>query len=53
LDKIPLLPPNIAHSNEQHETIVMAILTGRPDDAAAAMRNHLEGSAALLRGFLA
>lgn len=52
LDKIPLLPPNIAHSNEQHETIVMAILTGRPDDAAAAMRDHLEGSAALLRGFL-
>lgn len=53
LDEIPLLPPNIAHSNEQHETIVMAILTGRPDDAAAAMRAHLEGSAALLRGFLA
>ncbi len=53
LDEIPLLPPNIAHSNEQHETIVMAILTGRPDDAAAAMRAHLEGSASLLRGFLA
>lgn len=53
LDEIPLLPPNIAHSNEQHETIVMAILTGRPDDAAASMRAHLEGSAALLRGFLA
>lgn len=52
LDEIPLLPPNIAHSNEQHETIVMAILTGRPDDAQAAMRAHLEGSAALLRGFL-
>jgi DNA-binding FadR family transcriptional regulator len=53
LDEIPLLPRNIAHSNEQHETIVMAILTGRPDDAGAAMRDHLEGSAALLRGFLA
>jgi len=53
LDGIPLLPPNIAHSNEQHETIVMAILTGRPEDAEAAMRNHIEGSAALLRGFLA
>jgi DNA-binding FadR family transcriptional regulator len=52
LDEIPLLPPNIVHSNEQHETIIMAILTGRPDDAAAAMRVHLEGSAALLRGFL-
>ena len=52
LDGIPLLPPNIAHSNEQHETIVMAILSGRPDDAEAAMRAHLEGTAALLRGFL-
>ena len=53
LDEIPLLPPNIAHSNEQHEAIILAILTGRPDDAAAAMRAHLEGSASLLRGFLA
>lgn len=52
LDEIPLLPPNIVHSNEQHEAIVMAILTGRPNDAETAMRAHLEGSAALLRGFL-
>ena len=52
LDEIPLLAPNIAHSNAQHEEIVMAILTGRPDDAEAAMRDHLSGSAALLRGFL-
>lgn len=52
LDEIPLLPPNIAHSNSQHEAIVMAILTGRANDAEAAMRDHLSGSAALLRGFL-
>lgn len=52
LDEIPLLPPNIAHSNAQHEAIVMAILTGRPDDAETAMRDHLSGSASLLRGFL-
>ena len=52
LDEIPLLPPNIAHSNAQHEAIVMAILTGRAEDAEAAMRDHLSGSAALLRGFL-
>lgn len=52
LDTIPLLPRNIAHSNEQHETIVVAILTGSPDRAAAAMTEHLAGSAALLRGFL-
>lgn len=52
LDTIPLLPRNIAHSNQQHETIVVAILTGSPDRAAAAMTEHLAGSAALLRGFL-
>lgn len=52
LDGIPLLSRNIAHSNEQHEAIVTAILTGNPDRAAAAMTEHLEGSAALLRAFL-
>lgn len=52
LDGIPLLAPNIEHSNEQHEAIVVAILTGSPERAAAAMAEHLEGSAALLRGFL-
>ncbi|HWR86125.1 MAG TPA: GntR family transcriptional regulator [Rhodoglobus sp.] len=53
LDVIPLLPRNIAHSNEQHEAIVLAILTGDPDRAAEAMSEHLAGSEALLRGFLA
>lgn len=53
LDDIPLLQPNIIHSNQQHEEIVMAILTGQAEKASAAMRAHLEGSAALLRGFLA
>ncbi|TFB65123.1 FadR/GntR family transcriptional regulator [Cryobacterium sp. Hz9] len=52
LDAIPLLAPNIAHSNQQHEQIVIAILTGRPDTAAEAMRDHLSGTALLLRGFL-
>jgi DNA-binding FadR family transcriptional regulator len=52
LDSIPLLPPNIAHSNEQHEKIVSAILKGNPVAAQSAMREHLAGSAALLRGFL-
>lgn len=52
LDSIPLLPPNIAHSNEQHEKIVSAILKGNPVAAQSAMRDHLAGSAALLRGFL-
>ena len=53
LDRIPLLPPNIAHSNAQHEAIVVAILRGDEEKAALAMQEHLDGSAALLRGFLA
>jgi GntR family transcriptional regulator, transcriptional repressor for pyruvate dehydrogenase complex len=52
LDRIPLLSANIAHSNQQHESIVIAILTGDAEGAAAAMSEHLEGSNALLRGFL-
>lgn len=52
LDEIPLLQPNIAHSNEQHELIVLAILKGDPEEAGLAMSDHVSGSAALLRGFL-
>lgn len=51
LDEIPLLRPNLAHSDAQHSAIVGAILAGRPDVAAAAMLEHVEGSTALLRGF--
>jgi DNA-binding FadR family transcriptional regulator len=53
LDRIPLLPRNIAHSNEQHERIVWAVLTGDADEAAEAMIEHLDGTASLLRAFLA
>ena len=53
LDGIPMLAPNLSHSHAQHEAIVAAILAGRPDAAAEAMLEHIEGSAALLRGFLA
>ena len=52
LEAIPVLQPNIAHSNDQHEAIVSAILAGRPESAAEAMLEHVEGSSALLRGFL-
>ncbi len=52
LDSFPLLARNIEHSNRQHEAIVLAILSGNQDGAAEAVREHLEGSAALLRGFL-
>lgn len=52
LDGIPLLARNLEHSNQQHEAIVVAILTGNPERAEAAMSEHLAGSAALLRAFL-
>lgn len=52
LNDIPLLAPNISHSTSQHEEVVSAILRGQADLAAMAMRDHLEGTAALLRGFL-
>jgi DNA-binding FadR family transcriptional regulator len=51
LDGIPLLTPNIAHSDEQHRAVVEAILRGSSDDAARTMGEHLEGTEALLRGF--
>ncbi|QQQ73846.1 FadR family transcriptional regulator [Saccharothrix sp. 6-C] len=52
LDRIPLLPPNLAHSNEQHEEIVTHIVAGDPEAARRAMAEHLDGTALLLRGFL-
>lgn len=52
LDRIPLLPKNISHSDAQHEAIVAAILAGEPEKAAAAMLTHVGGSSALLHGFL-
>lgn len=52
LDQIPLLSRNIAHSDEQHEAIVIAILAGDADAAEGAMRAHVAGSAVLLHGFL-
>lgn len=48
----PVLAQNIGHSSSQHEDIVSAILRGQADLAELTMRDHLEGTAALLRGFL-
>lgn len=52
LDSFPLLPRNIQHSTTQHERIVHSILAGDAGAAEAAVREHLAGSAELLRGFL-
>ncbi len=52
LRAIPVLPANIAHSDVQHAAIVEAILGGQVDRARAEMEEHVDGTAALLRGFL-
>ncbi|MFE3450608.1 FadR/GntR family transcriptional regulator [Nonomuraea sp. NPDC059194] len=53
LNAIPMLQANIEHAATQHEAIVAAILAGDPDAARRAVAEHLEGTAALLRAFLA
>lgn len=53
LDRMPLLPPNITHSDAQHRALIGAILNQEPDTASAVMAEHLEGTEALLRGFFA
>jgi DNA-binding FadR family transcriptional regulator len=53
LNAIPVLPRNIAHAARQHAAIVESILSGDADRARREVAEHLEGTAALLRGFLA
>jgi DNA-binding FadR family transcriptional regulator len=52
LNAIPVLQRNIDHTSDQHTAIVTAILTGDAERARRAVAEHLEGTAALLRGFL-
>lgn len=52
LEEIPLLAPNLTHSNAQHTAVVSAILNGDAATARATMAEHLEGTASLLRAFL-
>jgi len=52
LDRIPLLVRNLEHSQLQHAAIVKAVLDGNVDGAREAAREHMAGTAALLRGFL-
>ena len=53
LNAIPVLQHNIDHTAEQHTAIAEAILAGDAERARSAVAEHLEGTAALLRGFLA
>ena len=52
LNAIPVLHHNIDHAAVQHAAMVDAILAGDPDAARRAVAEHLDGTAALLRGFL-
>jgi DNA-binding GntR family transcriptional regulator len=53
LNAIPVLQHNIHHTAQQHTAIAEAILAGDTERAGAAVAEHLDGTAALLRGFLA
>jgi DNA-binding FadR family transcriptional regulator len=52
LNAIPVLQRNIDHTAAQHTAIVDAILAGDAVRTQRAVAEHLEGTAALLRGFL-
>jgi DNA-binding FadR family transcriptional regulator len=52
LNAIPVLRRNIDHTAAQHTAIAEAILAGDTGRAQRAVAEHLEGTAALLRGFL-
>ena len=49
---IPVLRPNIQHSDAQHRAVVRCIVSGDPAGARSAMAEHCDGTAALLRGLL-
>jgi DNA-binding FadR family transcriptional regulator len=52
LNAIPVLQHNIDHTAAQHTAIADAILAGDTGRAKRAVAEHLEGTTALLRGFL-
>ncbi len=52
LNAIPVLEHNITHTVRQHTAIAEAILAGDAERARWAVAEHLDGTAALLRGFL-
>lgn len=52
LNAIPMIDRNIEHASQQHRAIVRAILAGDAEAARHSTEEHLEATAALLRGFL-
>jgi DNA-binding FadR family transcriptional regulator len=53
LNAIPVLRRNIDNTARQHTAIATAILAGDAERARQAVAEHLDGTGALLRGFLA
>lgn len=53
LAAIPVLEVNIGHSHHQHAQVVEAIFDGDPHQARTRMRDHVDATESLLRGFLA
>ena len=49
---IPVLRPNIDHSDLQHQQIVAAILGGDAERARTVMEEHCDATSALLRGLI-
>jgi len=52
LNAIPILRRNIDHTARQHTAIATAILAGDAERARRVVAEHLDGTGALLRGFL-
>jgi DNA-binding FadR family transcriptional regulator len=52
LGAIPVFARNIAHSDQHHARIAKAIIAGRSATARTVMAEHVEATAALLRGLL-
>jgi GntR family transcriptional regulator, transcriptional repressor for pyruvate dehydrogenase complex len=52
LSRIPVLRPNIEHSDLQHAALVAAVLAGDADRARRVMEEHCDATSALLRGLL-
>ncbi len=52
LQQIPVLAPNIAHSDAQHAEIVEAVLHGDHVRARVVMEEHCQATSALVRGLL-
>ena len=49
---IPVISRNIAHSHDQHDAIVAAVLAGDPETARAVMEEHCDATSLLLRALL-